>query len=59
MGAKISAGGWSLGASAALLLSAASPALAQGQVGPTAAMDGQWHFAVTPYIWFAGIVYAW
>ena len=55
MRAKIAASGRSLAASAVLLLAAASPAWAQGQPGPTAAMDGQWHFAVAPYFWFAGI----
>jgi hypothetical protein len=32
-----------------------APGRAQAQGGPTAAMDGQWHFAVTPYMWFTGI----
>ena len=54
MRAKIAASGRRLAASAALLLAAASPTLAQGQPGPTAAIDRQWHFAVAPYFWLAG-----
>jgi hypothetical protein len=42
---------------AALLLSAALPARArsQGQGGPTAAMDDEWHFILAPYLWMSGI----
>ena len=38
----------------ALLLAVAVPAQAQSG-GPTAAMDGEWHFTVAPYMWFSGI----
>ena len=38
----------------ALLLAVAVPAQAQS-AGPTAAMDGEWHFTVAPYMWFSGI----
>ncbi len=38
-----------------IMLAMAVPTWAQAQGGPTAAMDGQWHFGVTPYMWFTGI----
>jgi hypothetical protein len=40
---------------AAFVLATAVPPWARAQTGPTAAMDGQWHFGVTPYAWFTGI----
>jgi hypothetical protein len=39
----------------AALVLGAPPAEAQAQDRPTAAMDGQWHFAVAPYFWTSGI----
>jgi hypothetical protein len=39
--------------STALALAAALPAHAQ--TGPATAMDGRWHFAVVPYLWFTGM----
>ena len=39
----------------ALLVAAALPAWAESGGGPTAAMDGEWHFTVAPYMWFGGI----
>jgi hypothetical protein len=38
----------------AIMLAMAVPTWAQAQGGPTAAMDGQWHFS--PRVWFA---YSW
>jgi hypothetical protein len=38
-----------------LLWAAALPAVAQSGGGPTAAMDGEWHFTLAPYMWFSGI----
>jgi hypothetical protein len=38
-----------------LLMAAALPGWAQSGGGPTAAMDGEWHFTVAPYMWFSGI----
>jgi hypothetical protein len=49
----IAAFGVSLAASAALVLGAAAPAAAQAPPGTV--MDGQWHFIVAPYMWFAGL----
>ena len=43
----------SLVASTALVLGTAAPVRAQAR--PNLAMDGQWHFVVAPYMWFAGI----
>jgi hypothetical protein len=40
-------------AGAALVLATALPVRAQA--GPSAAMDDEWHFALVPYFWFAGI----
>ena len=34
--------------------SGCGPAIWSG-AGPTAAMDGEWHFTVAPYMWFSGI----
>ncbi|HXJ78746.1 MAG TPA: hypothetical protein VMS64_08715 [Candidatus Methylomirabilis sp.] len=45
----------SLAASAVLVLGPAWPVWAQAGPGPSTVMDGQWHFMVAPYIWFAGI----
>jgi len=28
---------------------------ASAQTGPISVMDGQWHFTVAPYFWFAGL----
>jgi len=46
-----------LALAAALLVGAALPARAQAPAegNPTVAMDGQWHFTIAPYMWFAGI----
>jgi len=42
---------------AAAILAVAAPAFAraQAQAGPTAAMDGEWHFMLAPYMWMTGI----
>ena len=40
---------------AGIMLAMAVPTWAQAQGGSTSAMDGQWHFGVTPYMWFTGI----
>jgi hypothetical protein len=48
-------GGGRLAVAVAMTLAIAVPSLAQAQGGPTAAMDGQWHFGVAPYMWFTGI----
>jgi opacity protein-like surface antigen len=42
---------------AALLATAALPAPARAQAAnrPTAAMDGEWHFTLAPYMWFSAI----
>jgi hypothetical protein len=43
---------------AVLVLSAGLPAAARAQSqsgGPTAAMDGEWHYTITPYFWMTGI----
>jgi hypothetical protein len=37
----------------AITLAMTVPAWAQA--GPRAAMDGRWHFGITPYMWFTGI----
>jgi hypothetical protein len=49
--------GWLAAVVVLLLSSAAIPTLAQsqGQGGPTAAMDDEWHFTFAPYMWFSGI----
>ena len=52
MGLKVSSVLVRLAAAAALVLAAAPPGWAQAA---TAAMDDEWHFAVVPYFWFAGI----
>jgi hypothetical protein len=44
-----------LAMAAAIGLTIAAPALAETQGGPTAAMDGQWHFNLVPYMWMSGI----
>lgn len=38
-----------------LLLAGVVPAAAQPAGGSTAAMDGEWHFIIAPYMWFSGI----
>jgi hypothetical protein len=40
---------------ALLLAAAALPSWAQPEGGPTAAMDGAWHFTIVPYFWASGI----
>lgn len=42
-------------AAAAGLLAAAVPSWAQPGGGPTAAMDGRWHFTMAPYMWATGM----
>jgi hypothetical protein len=42
-------------AAAAALVAAAIPSWAQSQGGPTAAMDGAWHFTIAPYLWATGM----
>jgi hypothetical protein len=42
-------------AAAATLVAATVPSWAQSQGGPTAAMDGAWHFTIAPYMWATGI----
>jgi hypothetical protein len=37
------------------LVAAALPSWAQSEGGPTAAMDGAWHFTIAPYFWASGI----
>jgi hypothetical protein len=37
------------------MLALAVPTWAQVQGRPTAAMDGQWHFNLSPYMWMSGI----
>jgi len=37
------------------LVVGAGPAEAQAQSRPMLAEDGQWHFAVAPYLWFSGL----
>jgi hypothetical protein len=39
----------------AIVLATTLPAWAQAPSRPTAAMDGQWHFNVAPYVWMPGI----
>ena len=53
MGLKLSSVLGRLAAGAALVLATALPVRAQA--GPGAAMDDEWHFAVVPYFWAAGI----
>jgi hypothetical protein len=53
MRANTAAGWVGLAAGAVLGLATASPVWAQ--TGANAAMDGQWHFVVAPYIWFSGM----
>ena len=48
-------GGGRLAMAVAIVLVMALPTWAQDQGGPRVAMDGQWHFSVTPYMWFTGI----
>jgi hypothetical protein len=38
---------------ATIVLAMAAPTWAETQGGPTAAMDGQWHFNNGPRVWFA------
>jgi hypothetical protein len=47
-------GGLRLAATAAFV-AAALPSWAQTEGGPTAAMDGAWHFTIAPYMWATGI----
>lgn len=53
MGVKVSSVLVRFLAGTALVLTVALPARAQA--GPAAAMDDEWHFALVPYFWFAGI----
>jgi hypothetical protein len=48
-------GGGRLAMAAAIGLAMAAPTWAETQGGPTAAMDGQWHFNLVPYMWMSGI----
>jgi hypothetical protein len=47
-------GGVRLAMAVAITMATAATTWAQTEGGPTA-MDGQWHFGVTPYMWFSGI----
>jgi hypothetical protein len=38
-----------------IVLATVVPTWAEATGGPTAAMDGQWHFVVAPYFWFSGL----
>lgn len=40
---------------AMILLVLTAPTWARAQSGPTAAMDGRWHFNLAPYVWMPGI----
>lgn len=44
-----------LAVGAMLGLVTVSPVCAQAQASPAVVLDGQWHFVVAPYVWFAGI----
>ena len=44
-----------LAMAAGIVLAMAAPTWAQAEGGPRSVMDGQWHFGVTPYMWFTGI----
>jgi hypothetical protein len=39
----------------AITVATAAPTWAQAQSRPTAAMDGQWHFNLVPYVWMSGV----
>jgi hypothetical protein len=52
---RTASGGWRLETAVVFALVMAVCSLAQAEGGPTAAMDGRWHFIVAPYMWFTGI----